>query len=171
MRRSSSSVVPSARSSLFPRPDDFLQKEFTGPIRRAHERTRGDVREAHRLAGLAKFVEGLRRYVLLDRQVPAARPQVLPEGQDVDIVCTKIAHRGDHFLAGLAETEHDRRLREEVIPHTLRRPEDLQTLCIIRAAVTNGCLEALAGLTVLIEAVHTRIHDGSHGIDVYLEGR
>src|SRR2546422_6950556 len=164
MRRSSSSVVPSARSSLFPRPDDFLQKEFTGPIRRAHERTRGDVREAHRLAGLAKFVEGLRRYVLLDRQVPAARPQVLPEGQDVDIVCTKIAHRGDHLLAGLAETEPDRGLREEIIPHALRGPEDLQTLCVILAAVTNGFLEALDGLKDVIEDIHTGIHDGSPGV-------
>src|SRR5947209_18873320 len=97
MRRRSSSVVPSPRSSRFPGPDYFLQKEFTGPIRRAHERTRGNVREAHRLAGLAKFVKRLRRNVLLDRQVPAARPLVLSEGQDVDIVCKKIASRGDAF--------------------------------------------------------------------------
>src|SRR5437870_7823223 len=151
MRRCSSSVVPSPRPSRFPRPDYFLQKEFTGPIRRAHERTRGDVGEAHRLAGLAKFVERLRRDVLLDRQVPAARPQVLPEGQDVDLVCTKIAHRGDHFLAGLAETEHDRGLREEIIPHTLRGSEDLQTLRIIRAAVPHGSLLALDRLYVGIE--------------------
>ena len=171
MRRRSSSVVPSPRSSRFPGPDDFLQKEFTGPIRRAHERTRGDVREAHRLAGLAKLVERLRRDVLLDRQVPAARPQVLSEGQDVDLVCTKIAHRGDHFLAGLAETEHDRGLREEIIPHPLRGPEDLQTLCVIRAAVTNGCLETLDGLDVVIEDIHTRIDDGSHGLEVPLEVR
>src|SRR5207245_2813682 len=150
IRKSSCSVVPSPRSSRFPRPYYFLQKEFTGPIRRAHERTRGDVREAHRFAGLAKFVERLGRDVLLDRQVPAARPQVLSEGQDVDLVCTKIAHRGDHFLAGLAETEHDRGLREEIIPHTLRVAEDLQTLCIIRAAVTNGSLETLDGLDVVI---------------------
>src|SRR2546422_9967041 len=171
IRRSSSSVVPSPRPSWFPGPDDFLQKDSTGPIRRAYERTRGDVREAHRLAGLAKFVKRLRRNVLLDRQVPAARPQVLSEGQDVDIVCTKIAHRGDHFLAGLAETEHDRGLREEIIPHTLRVAEDLQTLCIIPAAVPNGSLETLDGLDVVIEAIHTRIDDGSHGLEVSLEVR
>src|SRR5437899_10697556 len=108
MRRRSSSFVPSPRSSRFPGPDYFLQKEFTGPIRRAHERTRGDVREAHRLAGLAKFVKRLRRNVLLDRKVPAARPQVLSEVQAVDIVFTKIAHRGDHLLAGHAVTDLSR---------------------------------------------------------------
>src|SRR5207244_1449190 len=72
---------------------------------------------------------------------------------------------------GLAESEHDRGLREEIIPHTLRVAEDLQTLCIIRAAVTNGSLETLDGLDVVIEDIHTGIDDGSHGLEVSLEVR
>src|SRR5438445_13337540 len=82
-RRSPSSAVPSPRRNSLALPKDLLQEEFTGAIRRAHERSRGDVGEAHRFAGHAELFELLRGHVFLDGEVLVARAKVLADGPDV----------------------------------------------------------------------------------------
>src|SRR6266513_87436 len=85
------SSVVLAPSRLLPAfSDDLIQEKFADSGRRAYERPRGDVGEAHRLARLAESVEGLRRNVLLHGEMPIARSQVLPQGQDVHVRGAKV---------------------------------------------------------------------------------
>ncbi len=48
-----------------------------------------------------------------DRQVMRGRPQVLADGDDVDADAPQVDHRLHHLAGCLAETDQDRRLREE----------------------------------------------------------
>src|SRR5207245_9836302 len=137
IRRSPSSAVPWPRRNPPAFPKHLLQEEFTGAVGRAHERSRGDVGETHRFAGDAKFLERLRGNVLLDGQVPTARAKVLAHRHDVDLVRAEIPHRREDFLSCLAQPEHDRGLREEVGPHSLRGSEDLQTLRVLRTSLPD----------------------------------
>src|SRR5216117_3693118 len=169
MRSMPSSVVlsPPRISPSFP--DDLLHEKFAGSVRRADERSGGDVDEAHRLARLAESVEGLRRNVLLHREMPIARSEVLAQGQDVHVRGAKVPHRLEDLLGGLSEAEHDRGLREEAVPHPLRSSEDGKALRIIRASVPHDPLETFDRLDVVVEDVHAGLHDGSHGPEVSLE--
>src|SRR5207237_10854648 len=125
-------------------PDDLLHEKYAGSVRRADERSGGDVDEAHRLARLAESVEGLRRNVLLHREMPIARSQIFAQGQDVHVRGAKVPHRLEDLLARLPQAEHDRGLREESVAHALRSPEDVNALRVVGSAVP---------------------HDGLHGFD------
>src|SRR5713226_429989 len=166
-----SSVVRSTPPILSAVPDDLFQEEFPGPIRRTHERARGDVGEAHPLAGLAELIELLRGDVLLDREMPFAGSEILAEGHDVDLRLAKVAHGLEDLLAGLPEAEHDRGLREEAVPHPLRPAEDPESLRVVRPPVSDDRLEAFHGLDVVVEDVDACIDDGSHSLEVPLEIR
>src|SRR5438132_7231111 len=170
MRRRLSSVALSP-PSIRVAPDHLLGEELAGPVGRAHEGPGGHVGEAHRLSGLAEAVEGLGRHELLDREVPSARTQVLAEGHDVHAGCTEIPHRLEHLRAGLAEAEHQGRLREEAGLHRLRPPEHVKALRIVRAAVPYGRLPSFHRLEVVVEHVHPRVDDRSDSVEVSVEIR
>src|SRR5438132_10325723 len=125
MRSMPSSVVVSPPRISPSFLDDLLQEKFAGSVRRADERSGGDVREAHRLARLAESVEGLRRNVLLHGEMPIARSQILAQGQDVHVRGAKVPHRFEDLLAGLPQAEHDRGLREQAVAHAVRCREDV----------------------------------------------
>src|SRR2546427_11738273 len=171
IRRSPSTAVPSPRRNPLAVPNDLLQEKFTGAIRRTNERSCRDVGESHRFTGDAQFVEHLRGNVLLDHEVPTARPKVLAHGHDVHLVRPEVSHRCEDFLSRLAESEHDRGLREEIGPDRLRGPEDFQTLRVDRASIPDRPLQSLDGLAVVAEAVDTGIDDGAHRVEVSLEIR
>src|SRR2546429_8025415 len=171
MRSMPSSVVLSPPRILPSFPDDLLHEKFAGSVRRADERSGGDVDEAHRLARLAESVEGLRRNVLLHREMPIARSQILAQGQDVHVRGAKVPHRLEDLLARLPQAEHDRGLREESVTHALRSPEDVNALRVARAAVPHDGLEALDRLDIVVEHVHAGVDDGPHRLEVPLEIR
>src|SRR2546428_722900 len=106
IRRSPFSAVPSPRRNPLALPKDLLQEEFTGAIRRPHERSCGDVGEAHRFTGHAELLEHLRGHVFLDGEVPVARAKVLAHGHDVHPVRAEISHRRDYLGTRLVEVEH-----------------------------------------------------------------
>src|SRR2546422_774738 len=168
IRRSASSAVRSPRRNPLVFPNDLFQEKFTGAVRRTNERSRGDVGETHRFPGDAKFLERLRGNVLLDREVPTAWAQVLAHGHDVHLVRTEVSHRREDFLSRLAQSEHDRGLREEIGPHRLRGSEDVQTLRVVRAAIPDGPLQALDRLDVVVEDVDAGIADRAHRFQVSL---
>src|SRR5438105_4097792 len=171
MRSMPSSVVlsPPRISPSFP--DDLLHEKFAGSVRRADERSGGDVDEAHRLARLAESVEGLRRNVLLHREMPIARSQILAQGQDVHVRGAKVPHRLEDLLARLPQAEHDRGLREESVAHALRSPEDVKALRVVGAAVPHDGLEAFDRLDIVVKHVHAGVDDGPHRLEVSLEIR
>src|SRR5438270_11729882 len=166
-----SSVVLSSPRISPSFPDDLLQEKFAGSVRRADERPRGDVGETHRLARFAESVEGLRRNVLLDGEMPIARSQVLPQGQDVHVRGAKVLHRLEDLLAGLPQAEHDRGLREQAVAHAFRSSEDVKALRVGRAAIPHDGLEAFDRLDIVVEHVHARVDDGPHRLEVSLEIR
>src|SRR5256712_5948626 len=125
IRRSPSSAVPSPRRNPLALPKDLLQEEFTGAIRRPHERSRGDVGEAHRFTGHAELLEHLRGHAVLDRDVPVARAQVLAPGHEVHPVRAEALHCLKNFPSRLAEPEHVRGLREQIASHLLRASQNL----------------------------------------------
>src|SRR5437899_9956914 len=168
IRRSPSSAVPSPRRNSLALLKDLLQEEFTGAIRRAHERSRGDVGEAHRFAGHAELFELLRGHVFLDGEVPVARAKVLADGHDVHRARAEVSHRCEHFRSRLAESEHDRGLREQTRSHLFRASQDLQALRVACASVPDRALQPLDRLDIVIEDVDARIDDRSDGIKVAL---
>src|SRR5947207_5760741 len=68
--------------------DDLLHEKFAGSVRRADERSGGDVDETHRLARLAESVQALRRNVPLPRATPTTGTPISAQGQDVHARCT-----------------------------------------------------------------------------------
>src|SRR3989441_594999 len=82
-----------------------------GVIRGAHERPDGGVPEAQ--FGSACLVQSETRGigVPLDRQMMRRRLQVLADGQHVDVVRAKVAHHVEDLGVGLAQTDHEPRLR------------------------------------------------------------
>src|SRR3989449_3703802 len=171
IRRSPSSAVSSPRRNPLALPNGFLQEEFTGAVGRPHERSRRDVGESHRFAGYAQFLEHFRWNVLLDGKVPTARAKVLAHGHDVHLVRAEVPHRREDFLSRLAESEHDRGLREQIGPHLLRGSEDFQTLRVVRATIPDRSLQALDRLDVVVEDIDAGIDDGAHRVEVALEIR
>src|SRR5438046_9005792 len=73
--------------------DDLLHEKFAGSVRRADERSGGDVDETHRLARLAESVEGLPPNVLLHREMAIARSRILEQGPDDKLRSAKVTHR------------------------------------------------------------------------------
>src|SRR3972149_10822549 len=94
-----------------PSPEAGLEEELPRAVRGPNERPAGGVQEAHRLRAAAVRVERLRRHVLDDRQVPRARPEVLPEGHDVDVRGAPGPARLRDLVLHLPEAEPNRGLR------------------------------------------------------------
>src|SRR5437879_13651845 len=107
MRSMPSSVVVSPPRISPSFPDDLLQEKFAGSVRRADERSGGDVGEAHRLARLAESVEGVRRNVLLHGEMPIARSQTLAQGQDLHVRAANVPHRCGAALTCPPDAEHE----------------------------------------------------------------
>jgi hypothetical protein len=94
--------------------------------------------------------EGLWGDVLVDGEVVLGGPEVLAEGEDVDVVCTKVRHRLSHLVQSLAKAEHERALREEPLFGLLLGVlEAVERLVVGRASVANKGLESAHGLDVV----------------------
>src|SRR5437764_15101644 len=80
-----------------------------GMIRTAHKGAGLDVAKTHLLAfGLqsSKFFEG---NIALNGQVVKRWAEILPNGQDVDLVFSHIMHHFDNFIPRLAKAQHETR--------------------------------------------------------------
>src|SRR4051794_3791297 len=69
-----------------------------GVVARAHERACGDVVEAQRVRGLLEGLELVGMPVAHDGQVLLGGTQVLPDGEDLDVVVAQHPERLDHLL-------------------------------------------------------------------------
>ena len=133
-----------------------------GVIGGADQRTRLDVGEADRASGFTELRELLGRVVARDRQVLGRRPQVLAEGQDVDVRLAQVAHRLEQLVALFAQTEDDAGLGQQARRRAARPPEELQR-ALVAAAVARELVEARHRLGVVVEDVR-------RGVDHDLEG-
>ena len=70
------------------------------------------MREAHPQPDLAELGEFVRRVVADHREVTIRWPEVLPEGDNVDVAAAQVAQAGDHLIPLLAHAEDDPRLGE-----------------------------------------------------------
>src|SRR5947208_16797657 len=77
MRSMPSSVVLSTPRISPSFQDDLLHERFAGSVRRADERSGGDVDEAHRLARLADWVRSLQRIVNQHSEILSAQSYIV----------------------------------------------------------------------------------------------
>ena len=103
--RPSASIVACRRSPLELGAGDLV----ASVVARAHERCRLDVLEAERKRGGLHLGELVGVVVALEREVLQRGPQVLADGQDVDVVVAQCLERLLQLLARLAEADHQAR--------------------------------------------------------------
>src|SRR2546421_3388635 len=124
--------------------DPALDEVLAGLVAGADQRPGGDEAEAEGQSLAFETREHLGSDEFLDREVLLARPQVLPEREDVATHRAQIAHRGDHLAVRLAEPEHDAALGPH--PAALVELEDVQRLAAGGAAGADARSEPLRRL-------------------------
>src|SRR5690606_26423095 len=130
------------------------------PIARAHERPRHALEKTERERLLAITLELLRRHPALNGQMIGRWTQVLPEGQDIDTRRANIAHGFIDLLIGLAESEHEARLGENVGTMLLRMRQHIERLLVAGSGIAHGMREATHRLNVLRKDIDAAIdHD------------
>src|SRR6266542_6990085 len=101
-------------------------------IRGTHQRSRLDVRVAHRHPGVAEPRELVGRPVALDREVHGRGSQVLADREHVGALRADVTHRRDHLVLALAEADHDPGLAHEIRGALLGAPQDLERSLVDR---------------------------------------
>ena len=96
------------------------------------------------------------------RQMFRRRPQVLPQGQNIDLMLAQVAHDGQHLVASLAQAEHQSRFRWDKRPHTLSVRKHFERPIVTRAE-PHLPVQARDCLDVVIEHIRVGIHDDLHG--------
>src|SRR4051812_19696244 len=130
-----------------------LRHVLVGVVARAHERAGRDVLEAERIRGALEGGELVRVPVAHDRQVLLRRPQVLADGEDLDVVLAQDAERLDELLLRLAEPDHEARLRRDrVAAQLLGVAQDTAGAQELRPAPCER-IEARDDLDVVVEDV------------------
>src|SRR5262245_50714740 len=87
-------------------------------------------------------------------------PQVLAERYDVDRGALQVVERRGYLVGGLAQAQHQARLREHVRTIPLRVREHVERLLVTGTRVANSAREPLDGLEVLREHVEAGVDDG-----------
>src|SRR6266853_1138456 len=128
-------------------------------IRAADQRTRLDMPEAEPECldfEHGKFVRG---NVARDRQMVGSRTQVLPNGQDLDVVRPQVAKDLDHLVDLLAQAEHDPGLGIDGRAHPLGALQELER-ARIAALRPHLRIETWHRFDVVVEDVGTGAHHG-----------
>ena len=123
------------------------------------------MKDAELLAQPLPLGELLGGHVAIDRHVVPGGPQVLPEGEDLNADLDRIVQELLHIIAPLAEPEHDARLDEHIAVQLAGVGEHPER-SVVPGTGPYGPVEPSYGLHVVVEDLGTRIHDGSHGIEV-----
>src|SRR5713226_677165 len=112
-----------------------------GVIGRAHERTGFDVGEAQDASCLPQFGKFVGGVVPGHRQVLGRGPQILPQGEDLDVGGAEITHRLEQLLPLLAEPQDDARLRQEARRGPAGAAEELEG-ALVTSAVAGQLVQA-----------------------------
>src|ERR1051326_2721164 len=137
-------------------------------VRASHERAGEDSLESHGLAGVAIAVENRWMDVLDDVELLALRLEVLADRADLDAGVAELAEDVEHFIAALAEAEHQARLRGDRGVDALRLGQHRERAWEARAG-THVVVEPRHGLDVVVEVVGLRRDDGAHRVHVAVE--
>ncbi len=130
---------------------------LVGPIARADERAREHRAEPERLALLAEPAELVGMHPAVDPRVLRARLEVLADRDDVDAVLAQVAHRLDHLVVPLPETDDDPALRHHrVVGDLLRAGEQPQGAVVAGLPAAHPRMQAPDGLDVVVEHVGPR---------------
>src|SRR5687767_14809153 len=105
---------------------------FVRAVGRAHQWTREDRTEPHRLALLAKPAKFVWMHPAVDDRVLRRRLEVLADGHDVDAVRPKIAERLDDFVVCFPKTDDDPGLRQDRVVSDLLRPFEQPERLVVR---------------------------------------
>ncbi len=93
----------------------------------------------------------------VDLRVLRARLEVLADRDDVDAVRAQVAHRLDHLVVRLAETDDDPRLREDGIVGDLLRPaQQPERAVVARLRAAHPGVQPANGLDVVVEDLGPR---------------
>src|ERR1700737_3620828 len=128
-----------------------------GVVRAAPQRARLDVTEAQLERLDLERREFLRGHVARDRQVVGGRPQVLADGQDLDVMGPQVAEDLDDLIELLTEAEHDAGLGIDGRVHPLGALQELERT---RVATLRPDLRIEAGhrFDVVVEDLGPRAH-------------
>src|SRR5664280_2392338 len=104
------------------------------------------MREAHFVPRDAEFLEFAWRHVADDGQMLGRRPQILPQGEDADLVEAQIAHHLQHLLGRLSQAEHQAGFRRGLRLHAAGMLQHLERALVARPDVLNHNTETVPRL-------------------------
>src|SRR5713101_816221 len=168
-RRSSATLFCKAHASSYrTRPSRRTSTSARGgPVRdlagrvvgAADQRTRLDMTEAQLQCLNLQHRKFVRRDVARDRQMVGSRPQVLPNGQDLNVVRPQVAKDLDHLVDLLTQAEHDPGLRIDGRVHPLGALQELER-ARVAALRPDLRIETWHRFDVVVEDVGTGAHHG-----------
>ena len=139
-----------------------------GVVRRAHQRPRLHVPEAHRAGAAGQRVELRRRHEARDGQVLERGAQVLPHRQDVAAHGAQVAQHGVDLVHRLAQPQHQAALRDRPRRPGVGASQQFQAALVARL-VAHAAIEAGHRLGVVIEDLRRGPQDGLEGLPVAVE--
>merc|ERR1719343_332667 len=105
-------------------------------VGRPDQWSRGDV-ETQLLASRLPFVELLGVDVAINLHVPLRWLQILAQRDDSHASISEVHHGLMNLLCSLSESEHDRRLRDDIWAHLLCMAQHVQRLLVTCATISD----------------------------------
>src|SRR5689334_17550521 len=130
-----------------------------GVVGAAYQWPRFHMAKPHFVRGSFEFVEFFRRDVALDLQLARRWLEVLADGDDIDLMRAQVAQRGQHFIGGFADAEHEARFGEHLHAAALCLPQNIQR-AFIAVPGTDFTVKSRHSLYVVIEDFDAGIDDG-----------
>lgn len=151
---------------LRPRLEDIRDKELARLVRTPDQGATGHVQEAEFVASQLPLLELGRRHVLVHLQMATRRLHVLSQGEAVDAHLAQLPHRLLHLVVRLAQSQHDRRLGDDVGAQALGGLQHGQRLPITRPTISDERGQLLDRFDVVRKNVEAGIDDTCEAVQV-----
>ena len=164
-------LLSPGRSGCFPGcfPGRFPVRDLVGGVvGTAHQRSGFHMPEPLRPSPFGQRRELRRRHEAAHREVGGSGLEVLPGGEDVHPDPHQVVHERIQFPGGLAESEHDARLRQRPRPELPGGAQEVEGTAVA-CSRTDLPIEPGHGLHIVVQDFRFLGHHGGEGLRVALE--